>query len=336
MAKRAGLNYMSLKDMHLPLTASAEDIQAATAKIRDAKITLYGGGVIYMKTAEDVSRAFDYAKTAGMKTIIGVPNHELLELVNQKAVEYDIEVAIHNHGPGDKLYPTPESVYEKVKGLDRRLGLCMDIGHTERCGLKPDVDIQRFADRLLDVHLKDVSASTAEGTTVEMGRGVIDIPAVIRALLKFGYNRIASFEYEKDDKDPLPGLAESIGYTRGSWRRYNSLQQETLFWKGMSMKNIIALIVCVSLAIVLAACTESMEKTASQSTYPVTLMTIDPATSTLRWSRRPCTRRSIPRRMSMPPKEPMSRTIWLASSSTTTAPKPPQPGRKRFIPVPIS
>lgn len=215
MAKRAGLNYMSLKDMHLPLTASAEDIQAATAKIRDAKITLYGGGVIYMKTAEDVSRAFDYAKTAGMKTIIGVPNHELLELVNQKAVEYDIEVAIHNHGPGDKLYPTPESVYEKVKGLDRRLGLCMDIGHTERCGLKPDVDIQRFADRLLDVHLKDVSASTAEGTTVEMGRGVIDIPAVIRALLKFGYNRIASFEYEKDDKDPLPGLAESIGYTRG-------------------------------------------------------------------------------------------------------------------------
>jgi sugar phosphate isomerase/epimerase len=215
MAKRAGLTYLSLKDMHLPLTASAEDIQAATAKIRDAKITLYGGGVIYMKTAEEVNRAFDYARAAGMKTIIGVPNHELLELVNQKAIEYDIEVAIHNHGPGDKLYPTPESVYEKVKGLDRRMGLCMDIGHTERSGLKPDVDIQRFADRLLDVHLKDVSSSTKEGTTVEMGRGVIDIPAVLRALLKFGYNRIASFEYEKDDNDPLPGLAESVGYTRG-------------------------------------------------------------------------------------------------------------------------
>lgn len=215
MVKRAGLTHLSLKDFHLPLKATAAEIQQATAKVRDAGLTLYGVGVIYMKSADEVSRAFEYARAAGARTIIGVPNHDLLGMVNQKAIEYDIEVAIHNHGPGDKVYPTPESAYEKIKGLDRRLGLCIDIGHTQRSGIDPAGDIERFADRLLDVHLKDVSASGGEGTTVEMGRGVIDIPAVLAALVKIGYNRVASFEYEKDGKDPLPGLAESVGYTRG-------------------------------------------------------------------------------------------------------------------------
>ncbi|MCE5186558.1 MAG: sugar phosphate isomerase/epimerase [Planctomycetaceae bacterium] len=215
IAKRAGLTHLSLKDMHLPLTASDEEIKAGIAKICDAGIIPYAVGVIYMKTAEDVNRAFNYAKTAGVRLIVGVPNHELLPLVNQRAIEYDIEVAIHNHGPTDKVYPTPESAYEKIKNLDKRLGLCIDAGHTQRSGINPAHDVERFADRLLDVHLKDVSASTKEGTTVEMGRGVIDIPALLSALLKINYSRIASFEYEKDARDPLPGTAESVGYTRG-------------------------------------------------------------------------------------------------------------------------
>jgi len=216
MTRRVGLTHLSLKDFHLPLKATDAEIQQATAKVRDAGLTLYGVGVIYMKNADEVNRAFEYAKAAGAKTIIGVPNHDLLELVNQKAIEYDIEVAIHNHGPGDKVYPTPESAYEKIEGLDRRLGLCIDIGHTQRSGIDPAKDIERFADRVLDIHLKDVSASSGQGTTVEMGRGVIDIPAVLAAMGRIGYNRVASFEYEKDGKDPLPGLAESVGFTRGA------------------------------------------------------------------------------------------------------------------------
>lgn len=216
MTRRLSLTHLSLKEMHLPLKATNDEIAAAVEKVRAAGITLYAGGVIYMKAAEEVSRAFEYARAAGIKTIVGVPNHDLLELVNQKAIEYDIEVAIHNHGPTDKVYPTPQSAYEKIKGLDKRLGLCIDAGHTQRSGINPADDIVRFADRLLDVHLKDVTASTAEGSTVEMGRGVIDIPAMLAALVKIGYNRVASFEYEKDAKDPLPGLAECVGYTRGA------------------------------------------------------------------------------------------------------------------------
>jgi sugar phosphate isomerase/epimerase len=133
-------------------------------------------------------------------------------------VESGIGLAIHNHGPEDKLFPTPASVYVKIKGLDKRIGLCIDVGHTTRAGIDPGVAAQQFADRLLDVHIKDVTAADKGGTTVEMGRGVIDIPGFIRTLVQLNYSGVLAFEYEKDGNDPLPGLAESVGYLRGVLR----------------------------------------------------------------------------------------------------------------------
>jgi inosose dehydratase len=215
MTKRLALEHICFKSFHLPLESTVEEIESTAARVKEAGLDLYGCGVVYMTSEAEVNRAFQYARTAGMRVIVGVPNHELLDLVDKKVKEFDIQVAIHNHGPGDKLYPTPESAYEKIKNLDKRIGLCIDVGHTERSGVNPSESVLRFFDRLLDVHLKDVSASSAEGTTVEAGRGVIDIPAILRALLEIEFQGIASFEFEKDGKDPLPGVAESVGYVRG-------------------------------------------------------------------------------------------------------------------------
>lgn len=215
MTKRVGLKYIAFKSFHLALDSTPEQIKEVVAKVKEAGLILYGGGVIYMKNEAEVHRAFDYAKAAGMKIIIGVPKPELLKLVDKKVRQYDIKVAIHNHGPGDKTYPTPASAYEKIKNLDKRIGLCNDIGHTQRAGVDPSVSAEKYADRLLDVHIKDVTEATAKGHGVEVGRGVIDIPRFLSALIKIKYAGIVSFEYEKDADDPLAGLAESVGYVRG-------------------------------------------------------------------------------------------------------------------------
>jgi len=79
----------------------------------------------------------------------------------------------------------------------------------------PSEATRQCADRLLDVHIKDVTAAEPSGKTLEIGRGVIDIPAFLSVLLKTGYSKVVSYEYEKDEKDPLPGLAESVGYVNG-------------------------------------------------------------------------------------------------------------------------
>jgi len=215
MTRRLGLSRICFKSFHLPLESSKEQIQATTKQVQDAGLDLYACGVVYMKNEAEVNQAFDYARTAGIRMIIGAPNHELLQLVNKKVQEYDIQLAIHNHGPGDEIYPSPQSVYERIKVLDTRIGLCIDIGHTARYGLDPIIETEKYADRLLDVHIKDVSAASAEGSTIEMGRGVIDIPGYLKTLLKINYQGVASFEFEKDEKDPLPGVAESVGYVRG-------------------------------------------------------------------------------------------------------------------------
>ena len=215
MTQRVGLKYICLKSFHLPLDSTPEQIAQAVAKVNRAGIKLYGGGVITMDTEAQTQQAFEYAKAAGIQTIVGSPKPGLLPLVETKVRQYDIQVAIHNHGPGDKTYPTPQSVYEKVKDLDKRIGLCIDVGHTVRIGADPVAAAEKFADRLLDVHIKDVSAASPKGECVEAGRGVIDLPGFLRTLIKISYAGVVAFEHEKNADDPLPGLAELVGYVRG-------------------------------------------------------------------------------------------------------------------------
>jgi sugar phosphate isomerase/epimerase len=215
MTRRLGLERVALKSFHLPLDSRREEIRTAAAAVRAAGLDLYGCGVVYMTTEAEVEQAFEYASAAAMRMIICSPAAGLLSLVERKVRQTDIRAAIHNHGPEDKIYPTPESAYERIRGLDRRMGLCLDIGHAARAGVDPTEAAGRFFDRLFDVHIKDVSSAAREGQTVEVGRGVIDIPRFVRELVKLGYAGTLAFEYEKDEKDPLPGLAESVGYVRG-------------------------------------------------------------------------------------------------------------------------
>jgi sugar phosphate isomerase/epimerase len=215
MAVRLNIRRLSLKSMHLPLESTADDIKKAMDICRKAGVEIYGAGVIYMNKKEEVDQAFSYAGMAGMKIIIGVPAHDLLVYTEQMVKKTGIKVAIHNHGPGDEVYPSPESIYSRIKDLDKGIGICLDIGHTIRIGLNPATEAKKYADRLLDMHIKDVTAGTAEGDTAEMGRGVIDLPAFFREITKLGFSGTAGFEYEKDENDVLPGLAESVGYTRG-------------------------------------------------------------------------------------------------------------------------
>ena len=215
MTKRLGIERLCLKDVHLPLTASAGEIAAAVARVRNAGLTLSTCGVVYMTTEPEVRRAFAYAKEAGLRFLVGAPDEALLPAAEKAVKETGISLAIHNHGPTDRRYPSPESIYTLIANMDRRMGLCIDCGHTQRLGLDPAAQVERYFDRVFDLHVKDVSAADAEGTTVEIGRGVIDIPRLLGTLTRLAYAGTLHIEFEKDENDPLAGVAESAGYLRG-------------------------------------------------------------------------------------------------------------------------
>jgi sugar phosphate isomerase/epimerase len=215
MMKRINILNLSLKDIHLPVNSTDAQIAAAVTKFKEGGINIYTVGVIYMKTKEAVDAAFAYAKKVGVTMIVGVPSYDLIEYSEQKVKEYDIKLAIHNHGPEDALYPAPSDVYNRIKNLDARMGMCIDIGHSLRAGTLPENAIKLYKDRLFDIHIKDINAAAKDGKAIEMGRGVINIKEVIQSLRKIKYAGYCSIEFEKDMTDPLPGIAESIGYFKG-------------------------------------------------------------------------------------------------------------------------
>jgi inosose dehydratase len=215
MMKKVDVHYLCIKDFHLPYKSTTEEIIAFHAKLKENGVTGYGVGPIYTKTRQEIDNAFDYAKRVGVDLVIGIPLHADLEYVAQKTKEYNIRYAIHNHGPEDKLYPSAESIYNLIKNLDERIGICFDMGHNKRDGRDSVADFQKFSKRIFDMHLKNVTAATKDGSTCELSRGIIDIPAYVKMLRKVNYTGSCSLEYEKDMKDPLAGIAESIGYFKG-------------------------------------------------------------------------------------------------------------------------
>ena len=213
--KKVDVHYLCIKDFHLPLNSTDEQIAAFQTKLKDNGVIGYAVGPLYMKSEAEIDRVFEYAKRVGVKLIIGVPDYNLLPYVDKKVKEYDFKLAIHLHGPDIATYPDAEDVWNHVKDLDPRIGMCLDIGHDTRNGKDPVADLKKYQSRVFDIHIKDVTGTTKLGYSLEVGRGVINFPAFVKMLRKVGYSGVCSLEHEKDMTDPFMGIAESIGYFRG-------------------------------------------------------------------------------------------------------------------------
>jgi sugar phosphate isomerase/epimerase len=215
MMQRLDIHSMSLKNFHLPYDSTKEKIDEVVNQYKTGGISIYGVGVIYMKNKSEVDQAFEYAKNVGVSIIIGVPEHDQIDYVEQKVKSYNIKLAIHNHGPEDKMYPNPQIAYDLIKNKDPRMGLCLDVGHAQRAGVDPAKAVLKYNKRIFDLHIKDVTKAAQDGQAIETGRGIINFPALVKALRKINYPGHCSVEFEKDMKDPFPGIAESVGYFKG-------------------------------------------------------------------------------------------------------------------------
>jgi inosose dehydratase len=217
--QRVGLSYVSIKDFHLSLKSTAEERKAVVQKFREAGITPLSCGVITMQNDEaNIRQAFEYAKDAGIPTIVCSPHPDSLPILDRMVKEYNIRLAIHNHGPEDTKFPGPYDVMKAVAAYDRRIGLCIDVGHTARVKVDPAEAIRKCRERLYDVHLKDLASTEPKAANLEIGRGVLDLKGMLHALAEIKFADHVGIEYEIHADDPIPGLAESVGYLRGVFR----------------------------------------------------------------------------------------------------------------------
>ena len=211
------VTYINIKDFHLPLNSTPDEIAKAHKEFDKAGLTIVGGGNIsFQKDDEaDMRSKFEYAKLAGMPLIVCAPTHETLPKLEKFVKEYNIKLAVHNHGPEDKHFPTPQSVLDAVKNLDPRCGLCMDVGHSARTGVDVVESVRLAGARLLDMHVMDLTSFTDKGSQVPVGDGIMPIPGIFKELKRMSYQGYVNLEYEVDGDNPMPGMQKSFAYMRG-------------------------------------------------------------------------------------------------------------------------
>lgn len=217
MTRELGVTYINVKEFHLAMNSKPEEIDAARKQFTDAGLIIDGcGNVNFQKDDEsDIRNKFEYAKRLGAPVIVCAPTPQTLPKLEKFVKEYNIKVAVHNHGPEDKYFPSPASVMAAVKDLDPRCGLCIDIGHTVRTGADVVQAIADAGSRLHDLHTKDLRDTNAKESQVAVGRGSIPIPRIFEQLMRQGYNGWVDLEYEIEENNPMPGMQESVSYMRG-------------------------------------------------------------------------------------------------------------------------
>lgn len=217
MIKQLGVTEVSVKDFHLPYTSTPAEISKAVSDFTKAGLTIVSGGNTDLKSSNpaELRPYFVYAKACGMPMLVAAPLHENLGAIEKLAKEFDIKIAIHTHGPEDKNFPTPKVVLDAVKGMDPRMGLCMDVGHSMRGGADVVQEIANAGPRLLDMHFKDLKDGKVKESQCDVGDGVMPVVEIFKQLRKVGYRGSVNLEYEINEDNPVPGMLHSFGYMKG-------------------------------------------------------------------------------------------------------------------------
>lgn len=215
--KDLGIKYINVKSVHMDYELSERQLARARRQFERAGLEIVSGGNVGLRKDDDddVHYHFKYAKNAGFPVMVCAPTHKNLPIVEKYAIQYDIKVAIHNHGPEDEFYPAPSDVMKRVKDMDPRMGLCIDVGHTVRTGADILEEIEAAKDRTYDFHIKDLASFTDRRSQVDVGEGKIPVAAIFNLLKKIGYKGVVGLEYEINAAAPQTGMAKSFSYMRG-------------------------------------------------------------------------------------------------------------------------
>jgi sugar phosphate isomerase/epimerase len=218
MLKLVQAPWTSIKDgVHFAYNSTPQELKQVRAEFDAAglKVTSAGNISLAQDDPDYIRQRFEIVKNLGLRMMVCIPTHSNIRTVEKFVKEYDIRIAIHNHGPEQKDFPNPQSVLEVVGDMDPRVGLCVDVGHTARTGVDVVESIALAGKRLFDMHVKDLGDFTKIGSQCDVGEGLMPFPAIFKQLKKMNYQGCVNLEYEINAKDPLPGVLRSMFYMRG-------------------------------------------------------------------------------------------------------------------------
>jgi sugar phosphate isomerase/epimerase len=207
-ARDLGFKFVEFYSGMYPLNSDAAAIDTMKKKLADLGLTPSAHGVNrFTKDAAANRKIFEFAKAAGIRTLGADPDPDSFASLDELVKEFDIRVAIHNHGPTHR-YNKAIDVLQAVEKYDQRIGACADLGHYLRSGERPVEVIRLLKGRLYGIHLKDFAEMQDKTKGVILGKGHIDVPAVMGALVAAGFpaDGALSIEYEENPQNPLADI----------------------------------------------------------------------------------------------------------------------------------
>lgn len=211
-----GLHAVEFFGGHYPLDSDQEHIDRMNAMLRRRNIKVMAHGVNGFG-ADDAAnrRVFEFAKKAGIRNLSADPSPEAFDSLDKLVQEFDIRIAIHNHGPGAR-YNKVDDVLKAIQGRHKLIGACADLGHYIRSGEDPVEAIRKLQGRLYGIHLKDFDAPKGNAKGVILGKGHLNVLEVFKALKKveFPSDGALSIEYEEHADNPLADLRECVAIAR--------------------------------------------------------------------------------------------------------------------------
>jgi inosose dehydratase len=218
--KTLGLKYWESFPKHIPVSTLPKNVTEYKARLDEAGVRLMAYGVVEFDANETRAREkFDFAKAMGLVAFSANPrkDKQTFDLLDKLVAEYDVAIAIHNHGPGAR-YSKISDIADVVKDRNPKIGACVDTGHYLRSDEDPVEALERFKDRLYGVHLKDVRTVNAGGRRKKIftivGQGDLDLVKCLRILKQLNYEGCLALEYEENEKNPLSDIEVSLQAVR--------------------------------------------------------------------------------------------------------------------------
>ncbi len=211
-ASELGFEQVEFYSGMLATDASPDEIKATRKKVADLGMSISAHGVNRLtKDAGANRKIFEFAKSLGIPTITADPDPDSFDNLDELVKEFDIRIAIHNHGPRHR-YNKAVDVLNAIEGHDERIGACADLGHYIRSGQGATEVIRLLQGRLYGIHLKDFAEMKDKSEGVILGKGHLDVEGVFRALTAVGFpeNGAISLEYEENPKDPIDDIRQCV------------------------------------------------------------------------------------------------------------------------------
>jgi len=161
---------------------------------------------------------FEFVKRAGAKAMscnFGVDKTpDSFRTAEKLADEYDVNLAIHNHG-GHHWLGSCQMLRHVFKTTSPRIGLCLDTAWALDSGEDPVKMVSEFGERLYGLHIKDfVFDRAGKPEDVVVGTGSLDLAGLVEACREVDFNGYAVLEYEGDVESPVPAVRKCVEAVR--------------------------------------------------------------------------------------------------------------------------